>query len=124
MAESQGTHLPLLGKGWHATSMSDIYLWNAGRPHQHLLPSKQCVNVSKRHTQEMGCKQAEVSGVQALLWVSGRAAEAQRSSQREPGCVEEKSQWGKDMQSLPASVLAPDGKRSERKKEDEVEGLA
>lgn len=89
-----------------------------------MLHSKECVKVSKRHTQETGCKQAEVSGVQVLLWAGRYAAEAQPSSQREPGCVEEKSQWGKDMQLLPASVLATDGKGSERKREDEVEGLA
>lgn len=124
MAESQGAHLPLLGMGWHATSMSGIYLLNAGRPHQHVLHSKECVKVSKRHTQETGCRQAEVSGVQALLWASRRAAEAQWSSQREPGCVEEKSQWGKDMQMPSASVLASNGKGSEGKKEDAVEGLA
>lgn len=78
MAESQGAHLPSLGMGWHAaTSMSGIYLLNAGRPHQHVLYIKECVKVSKTHTQETGCKQAEVSGVQALLWAGGHAAEAQ-----------------------------------------------
>lgn len=89
-----------------------------------MLHSKECVKVSKRHTQETGCRQAEVSGVQALLWAIRCVAEAQWSSQREPGCVEEKSQWGKDMQMPSASVLASNGKGSEGRKEDAVEGLA
>lgn len=117
MAESQGAHLPLLGMGWHAaTSVS------AGRPRQHVLYIKECVKVSKTHAQETGCKQAEVSGVQALLWAGRHAAEAQPSSQREPGCIEEKSQSGNGHTT--ASMLASNGKGNERKKEDEVEGLA